>query len=243
MKLDRQRVVVIGGSSGIGLGITRALAANGARLILTGRTARTLEAAKAAHPNVEAVAAFDFTDEWAVETFFASTGPIDHLVLVAAGSPRTRPFLEKGALSDIGDYLQQKLWGVLYTAHHGIPRIRRGGSIVFFIGGAGRRAIPGTAPLAVVNTATVGLAKTVAAEIKPTRVNVVCPGVVDTGCWDYMGEPGKRAFLDSCASGNPLGRLGTPDDVAEAVLFLLGSDYVNGVVLDVVGGETVDFMH
>ena len=87
------------------------------------------------------------------------------------------------------------------------------------------------------------MAKNLVVEIKPKRANVIYLGVVNTEAWDYMGEKEKKDFFNMCASGNPLDRIATPEDVAKAVLFLLTCEYINGIVLDVIGGETVEFMH
>jgi NAD(P)-dependent dehydrogenase (short-subunit alcohol dehydrogenase family) len=243
MLLNERRIVIIGGSSGIGAGITNLLSENGADLIITGRNQAKLEKIKLENQNIKEIAKFDFTDENSVKTFFDSIDEFNDLIIVAAGSPKTGLFLNDDSISNIKDYINQKLWGVIYTAYYGIPKIRKNGSIIFFIGGAGRRAFPECTPLAIVNTAIVGFAKTLAVEIKPKRINVVCPGVVATDAWNYMREDERKKFFDMCAANNPLGRLGTPVDIAKAVLFLLTSDYINGVVLDILGGETIDFMH
>lgn len=243
MFLTNRKIVIVGGSSGAGAAITDFLSENGAELIITGRNKAALEKVKSENQNVKSIAQFDFTDEKAVKSFFDSIGEFDDLIIVAAGSPKTGPFLDGGSLSNIDDYINQKLRGVIYTAYYGIPKLKPKGSVIFFNGQAGKKAISGCTPLAIVNNAIVGLAKTLAVEVKPKRVNVVCLGVADTGAWNYMPEDERTAFFNICANGNPLGRIGTSEDVARAVLFLLTADYINGIVLDVTGGETVDFMH
>jgi NAD(P)-dependent dehydrogenase (short-subunit alcohol dehydrogenase family) len=243
MGLHGRTIAVIGGNSGIGLGVTNLLSEQGANLIVTGRNKEKLEKVKSENKNVTSTASFDFTDETSVKTFFNAIDELDDLIIVAAGSPKTGPFLDDGSLSNIDGYINQKLWGVIYTAYYGVPKVKSNGSIIFFIGGAGRRAFAGCTPLAIVNTAIVGFAKTLAVEVKPKRINVVCPGVVATDAWNYMPDDEREEFYKASASGNPLGRLGTPEDSAQAVLFLLTARYINGIVLDVVGGETIDFMH
>lgn len=239
--IEGRKIVIIGGSSGIGAAITKLLSQKGAKLTITGRNKKKLQDIEKETQNDIHIENFDFTDEKSVKEFFSTIDEIDDLIIVAAGSPKTGNFLEDGSLRNIHDYIQQKLWGVIYSAYYGLPKVK--GSVIFFIGGAGRRAFSGCTPLAVVNTAIVGLAKTIAVEIKPKRVNVVCPGTVKTDAWNYMEKEEREEFFKSCESGNPLGRLGTPEDNAQAVLFLLSTTYLNGIVLDVVGGETIDFMH
>jgi len=241
MSLKDQRIVVVGGSSGIGLETTRILANQGAQLIITGRNQERLEAAEKSIPNVIRTACLDFTDGVAMKGFFNTTGEIDHLVLVAGGVPLTGAFLHTD-VSRMEDYFTQKFWGVVRTAHAGIPVVKPKGSITFFIGRAGRSALSGWAGVSAVNMAIIGIAKTIALEVAPKRVNVIAPALIDTPVYDYMSEEERRSYYAEAASKVPVGRIGTSEDVAQCVLFLLACEFVNGVVLDVNGGGTITNM-
>lgn len=238
MLLKNQKIIVIGGSRGIGIEITRALGKHGAKLIITGRNQEALEAAKTSIPNIIRTACFDFADEMAVKQFFKTVNEVDHLLLVAGGAPLEGEFLNTD-ISKIEGYFTQKFWGVVRTAQCGIPVVKPKGSITFFIGRAGRAALSGWSAVAAVNMAIVGLAKTIALEIAPKRVNVIAPGLIDTHVYDSMSAGKRQTYYSDTASNIPAGRIGKPEDVAQCVELLLTCDYVNGIVLDVNGGGTI----
>jgi NAD(P)-dependent dehydrogenase (short-subunit alcohol dehydrogenase family) len=242
MTLNDQTIVVIGGSSGIGEATTKLLSENGATLIVTSRTQAALDKVRSENSGVEATACFDFGDEDAVKAFFDGIEAIDHLVIVAAGYPGMAAVSDPDFVSQVREYFDQKFWGVVYVAKHGIPKVKRGGSVVFFVGEAGRNSYAGCSPVAAVNNAITGMAKTLAAEIAPTRVNVLCPGLIDTPVYDGLSEKERADMYAKNAAENPVGRMGTPEDIASGVLFLIMNGYVNGTVLDISGGQTIDKM-
>jgi NAD(P)-dependent dehydrogenase (short-subunit alcohol dehydrogenase family) len=131
---------------------------------------------------------------------------------------------------------ENKFWGHFHSARHAVPNLRKDGSITFFIGGACRAAIPGTSGLAAVNGAIMAMAYTLAKELAPLRVNAISPGPVDTPAYDLMPKEGKQAFFDQMARVLPVKRIGKPEELARAVLFLVGNDFVTGAVIDIDGG-------
>jgi NAD(P)-dependent dehydrogenase (short-subunit alcohol dehydrogenase family) len=131
MLLKGQKIIVIGGSRGIGLEITRALSNHGAKLIITGRSQQELEAAKTNIPNIIRTTCFDFANEMAVKQFFETVNEVDHLLLVAGSAPLEGEFL-KTDISKIEGYFAQKFWGVVRTARSGIPMVKPKRSITFF---------------------------------------------------------------------------------------------------------------
>jgi NAD(P)-dependent dehydrogenase (short-subunit alcohol dehydrogenase family) len=117
------------------------------------------------------------------------------------------------------------------------PQMNSGGSFVLFSGVNAFKVNVGYLGVAITNGAVDFLTRSLAVELAPLRVNAISPGVIDTGAWDTMGEDGKRAYFEHISGSNPAGRIGTPDDVADAVLFAMTNSFLTGVTLKVDGGE------
>ena len=235
MSLKGQKIIVVGGSSGMGLAIAQALVRENATVVIASRSREKLEAAKARIEGEVETASLDFTDETAVKEFFETRGKIDHLVLAAAGPPAWGKFLEidPAALRRAFD---TKFWGYFNCARNVVSRLREDGSMTFLTGGASRTAIPGTAGLAAVNGAIACMAYTLAKELAPLRVNVISPGLIDTPAYDWMSETEKQAFFEQMGGGLPVKRIGQSHEIAEAVLLLIRNGFITGAVLDVDGG-------
>lgn len=234
MDLKDKRVVVIGGSSGMGLAVARRAAERGAKVLVASRSVEKLSRAKAEIRGTIGTYPLDVTREEEVERFFSRVGALDHLVTSAAITGMG-PFLETPQ-EKVRALFESKFWGQYRAARHAAPRIAPGGSITFFSGIAGQRPFHGFSAYAAVNGAVEGLCRALALELAPVRVNVVSPGIVDTPAYAGMDEEERRAFLDSVAKRLPAGRVGDPDDAAEAALFLMLSGFTTGTVLSVDGG-------
>ena len=237
MRLDGQVVAVIGGSSGIGLGIAKAAAEAGARVVVAGRTAAKLEAALREIGGAGAVEALelDATDERAVLRFFDAVGAFDHLVATAAAGLPFGPF----AGLDMAAFRQGfdgKFWAFTHALRHALPTLRRDGSVTLVTGAAARAAMPGAAGVAAVNGAIQSMVPVLGRELAPLRVNALSPGVVDTPVWSGMSGEARQAMYRQAAERLPVGRIGTPADLGEAALFLMTNGYTTGIVLDVDGG-------
>lgn len=236
MTLADQRIVITGGTSGIGLAAARALAAQGARLVVASRSPERLAAAAAElGPDAEAVP-LDVTDEAAVDAFFEQVGPFDHLVTTAGEQALDAPVLQLDTavarrLFDV------KYWGQYHAARHGAPRLRPGGSITLFSAWLARKPTAGFPTYAAIDGAIESLARVLALEIAPLRVNVVSPGVIDTPLYDNLPADLRRDVLAGVAAELPVKRIGTPEDVAKAVLYLIGNGFSTGAVVDVDGGH------
>ncbi len=235
MNFKGQKIVVVGGSSGMGLATTRALAREDATVVIASRSGDKLEAAKAAITGKVETASLDFTDESAVNKFFEALGKFDHLVLAAAGPPAWGNFLELDPAA-LRRAFDTKFWGYFNCARHAVPHLRKDGSITFLTGGASRTALPGTSGLAAVNGAITCMAHTLAKELAPLRVNVVSPGLIDTPAYDWMPGDEKQAFFEKMGKGLPVKRIGQPHEIADAVLLLISNGFMTGVVMDVDGG-------
>lgn len=117
------------------------------------------------------------------------------------------------------------------------PHIKTGGSLVLFSGVHAFKLNVGYLGVGITNGAVDFLTRWLVVEVAPIRVNAVSPGVIDTGAWDPLGDEGKREYFKHIADGNPVGRIGTPDDIAGAVLFAMTNTFMTGMTLKVDGGE------
>lgn len=234
MAFRGQTVVVIGGSSGMGRAIAGACQARGARVVVVGRNPQRLESVRSEFGSgIETVQA-DAADREAMERLFAGLGGLDHLVVTAADLT-FKPFLELEA-HDIQRMIDSKLWGPINACQKAARHLNRGGSITLFSGLAAYKPAPGASIIAALNAGLEGLAKTLALELAPIRVNVISPGIVDTPVWSGMGDSERAKLYDSVAKTLPVGRVGSPEDLAQAALFLMTSHFVTGTVIHADGG-------
>jgi NAD(P)-dependent dehydrogenase (short-subunit alcohol dehydrogenase family) len=228
-------VVITGGTSGIGLATAREVIGRGGNVILMGRTSERLTAARKALGSTASTVQVDVTDEDALKTAFANIDRIDHLVTAAAGTLR-------GRVVDLDtrharQLFESKFWGQHHCLKYAAPRMAADGSVVLFSGWVSRKPAVEMSTLAAINSATEALARTMALELAPVRVNAITPGQIDTPLWrSRLSETEVRAHFDRVASALPVGRVGTADDVAHAVLFLMTNGFMTGAVLDIDGG-------
>jgi NAD(P)-dependent dehydrogenase (short-subunit alcohol dehydrogenase family) len=233
--LTGNKIVVIGGSSGMGLATAKRLGLEGAHVVIASRSEKKLKAALSEIEGKAEARSLDFTDEKGVRSFFEWVGRFDHLVLMGAGLPAWGKFLEIQTAA-LESAFKTKFWGYFYCAKYAVPYLRENGSILFTMGGAARSAIPGTAGVAAVNGAIMCMAFTLAKELAPIRVNILSPGLVDTPAYNWMSEEEKQGFFKRMSGNTPVGRVGKPDEIAEAAYYLLTNRYTTGAVLDVDGG-------
>lgn len=230
-----QRVVVIGGSAGIGLATARLAAEYGASVVVTSRSQERLDAALAQLPDSASGHIIDVTSEESVERLFAQLGELDHLVYTA-GEP-LRPFPIDGLdLDDARLFLETRLWGAVAAVKHAHARIRPGGSISLTSGSASARPQAGWLVGAGICSAMEAIARTLAVELAPIRVNAFAPGIVRTELWHGIPAADREAMFEATAQQLPVGRIGTPDDVALTVVYLMADGYVTGTVAELNGG-------
>lgn len=185
-------------------------------------------------PNARA-ASVDSTSRSVLAAFFLGLGVFDHLVLCVSGGKGAGGFAGLD-LDQLRAGFEAKFWAQVETAQASLATLRPGGSITFVTAISARRANPGTVGLAAINGALEAMVPSLALELKPTRVNAVSPGVIDTSWWDRVPAEQRQAIFETSASTAPAGRVGKPEDVAEAILFLVKSSFVTGSVLEVDGG-------
>ena len=227
--LAGQDLLIVGGGSGIARALAADAVAEGATVTLAGRDPQRL--APVAAPTCAATARIDLTDEGSIAAFAATSGPLDHVVSLAA-APANGPVaeLDRDAVHTAFD---AKVVGPLLLAKHLAPLVR--GSFLLFSGVAAWRPAPGRSVMATTNGAVAFLAEALAVELAPVRVNALSPGIVASGQWDRLGD-GKDAFLAATAATNPARRTGTPAQLSAAARSLLTNPFVTGTTLHVDGG-------
>ncbi len=230
----KERVVVIGGSSGMGLSIAKAAHENGFDVLIASRSKEKLDRAKRQIGNIT-TQVLDATKEKEVARFFASLDGLDHLVISAADF-MMGPFL-KTSLEQARSFFESKFWGQYCAAKYAVPKIRKGGSVTFFCGYAAQKPMMDFAVGCAINAAIEGLTRALALELGPLRVNAIAPGTIETPVWDIVPKKEREAHFKQTAQKLPLKRIGQPEDIAQGVLFLMQCGFITGKVLYIDGGE------
>jgi NAD(P)-dependent dehydrogenase (short-subunit alcohol dehydrogenase family) len=228
---DNGAVVVIGGTSGIGMATAQHYADRGFDVVVTSRSAeRADEAAATIGGNTRGVA-MDLSQPEAIAARLADVGAVRYLVIAAI--ERDENTVRDYDVARATHLITLKLVGYTEVVHTLLPRMVEGGSIVLFGGLARDRPYPGSTNVTTVNGGVTGLVRTMAVELAPLRVNAIHPAVVgDTPYW--QGKP--DGVLDALISRTPIGRLITTDEIVDATRFLLENGAVNGTNLSVDGG-------
>lgn len=234
-----KKVVVVGGSSGIGLGVAAAALEKGAGVVIVGRSPEKLEAAEkslAAGNRVTTVAA-DMAKEGEITRMFEAVGAFDHLVSTAGGPPAEARISEVD-VEIVRRFIDDKLIGNILVAKHAVHQLQPGGSITFTSGiNKDKPPVPGGSVVAAIAGSFSYLAHALALELGPTRVNVVSPGWVDTPLFAALAGDGAVGYLDGMAASVPAGRVATPADIAPAYIFAMESDFTTGETIHVDGGQ------
>ena len=235
MSLKEKKVVIIGGSSGMGLASAKAAAAEGAYVLIAGRSQEKLRRALDEIEGEADAHTLDVTQEEAVKDFFVRLGAFDHLVTTAA-TGAVGAFLELEP-ADVRGVFESKFWGQYLAARYGATGIRQGGSITMFAGVASEKPLPGLVAYAAVNGAIESLCRTLAVELAPLRVNVISPGIVMTPAYAGMPSGEREAMFEEIGAKLPVRRTGRPEDIAKTVLYLMQNGYTTGTVIHVDGGH------
>ncbi len=228
--LQGKRVLVVGGSAGIGKATAAAALAEGAAVVIASHVEAQLEQARAELGGTVETCVFDVRDPRAIDYCLAQVGALDHLVITAA-EVAAMPFVETDP-DEARKILDVKFWGPFNAVQAALPYLREGGSVTLCSGITASRPVRGLSVVAAANGAVEAFTRALALEICPLRVNAVSPGSVDT---HELDEERRRALANSL----PVRRVGEAADVAAAVLFLMQNPYVTGTVLHIDGGKLI----
>ncbi|MGJ4858983.1 SDR family oxidoreductase [Labrys sp. La1] len=237
--LTGQKIIVVGGSSGIGLGVAKASLESGAEVLIVGRSPGRLQAAERSLDAGRRVRSFaaDMTDEAGLARLFQEAGAFDHLVSTAGTPPPGDP-IGRTDMETVRCFVDNKLIGAVMLAKHAVATLRRGGSMTFTSGiNKDRPPVPGGAVVSAIAGSFGFFARALALELAPTRVNIVSPGWVDTPMWDEIVGEAKSDFFAGMAGRLPVGRIAKPADIAPAYLYLMESAFTTGETIHIDGGQ------
>ncbi|AKM03962.1 SDR family oxidoreductase [Burkholderia pyrrocinia] len=235
MKLNDQKVLVVGGSSGIGEATARAFAECGASVTIASRDAAKLTASADRIGYGVRTGVMDITEDASVRAFLDSAGEFDHVVVSAAQTP-TGP-VRGLELADAYAAMNSKFWGAYRVAR--AVRIRQGGSLTFVSGFLSVRPSKTSVLQGAINAALESLARGLALELSPVRVNTVSPGLIATPLWSKIDAQTRDRMYEGAAARLPAGRVGQPEDVANAILYLASTPYATGSTVLVDGGGAI----
>jgi NAD(P)-dependent dehydrogenase (short-subunit alcohol dehydrogenase family) len=238
MTLKDKRIVILGGTSGIGLATAQAAAQDGAAIVVASSRQRSVDNALATLPAGTEGRALDLSNEEAVRGLFDRIGAFDHLVFTAGET------LQLGELADTSlDQARQafnlRFWGAFAAAKYAAKLIRPGGSIVLTTGIASLRPRKGWTVAASICGAMDALTRALAIELAPIRVNAVSPGVVRTALWSNMSEADRDAMYRDIGAALPVGRVGEAPDIAQTYVYLMREGFGTGQVIVVDGGTVL----
>ncbi|MFE9556316.1 SDR family oxidoreductase [Streptomyces sp. NPDC006692] len=235
MSLAGKRVVLLGGSSGIGFSVAELAAAEGAQVVIASSSQDKVDRALKRLPDDAQGFRLNVTDEDEVRQFFAELGEFDHLVYTA-GDPLQIKSFDETDVAQAQEFFKVRYWGAFTAARHGAGHIRKGGSIVLSSGSAGARPAKGWMVAASITSASEALGRALAVELGPIRVNVVRPGPTRTELWDGS-VPEPEELYQALGDKLLVGRVGQVSEVAQTYVYLMNNGFSTGSVVTVDGGH------
>ncbi|KAJ1305395.1 hypothetical protein OPQ81_000410 [Rhizoctonia solani] len=247
--LKSKKVLVIGGSSGIGRSVAAASLSNGASVVISSSSQQKVDAAverlKQGSQGVAGVTvkgrAFDLKDFEALKAFLTEEGPFDHLAITAGSLPGRLQFPEEEISEGFKSEFDVRYYAIITAAQniHRNKLINPGGSIILTIGVSQYRPPPGWGLASGMTGALEASTRGLAVDLKPIRVNTIAPGLVNTEILDSLSLETKQELLEVRGKTLLVGHVGTPDELAEAYIFAMKCTYLTGQVILVDGGQVL----
>ncbi len=236
--LKGKKVVIIGGSSGIGLATAKSVTAKGGNVIIVSSNQQRIDKGLQEIGGQSLGYAIDVTNEMQVKELFEKIGSFDHLIFTA-GENLILSNVEDTGLEDARNYFNIRYWGAFTAVKYASPFINATGSIVLTSGIASNRPNKGWALGASICAAMEGFTRALAMELAPIRVNIVSPGVVKTALWGNMSDSDREQMYDTIGNALPVKRVGEAEDIAKTFVYLLEQEYATGQTLIIDGGTSL----
>lgn len=233
MKLKNHKVVIIGGSSGIGLATAKAALDEGANVVIASRSKEKLENANRQLGQKALIYTVDLADRISLEKLFQEVGELNHL-FISAAEPKSG-LLMNTSVEDIRPHFDARFWGTYLATQLAAQCMAKDGSITYMSGNAAVKGMAGSSVGSASVAAVEAFARCVAVELAPIRVNVIRAGLIDTPLLDRYGD-NRQKIIDSYARRMPLKRVGSAEEVAEAAIYLMKNSYTTGVIIQIDGG-------
>jgi NAD(P)-dependent dehydrogenase (short-subunit alcohol dehydrogenase family) len=232
MTFQHKKIVIAGGTSGIGLATALRFQKMGGAVTVTGRNMERLSAAEKIGLRTAAV---DSRDRKALDRLFSEHGKVDHLVIAPGGNKGMGEFNQL-SLEELKEAFAAKFWPQLETLQAALPFLAAGSSVTLITAISSMARLPGTAGLAAINGALELMVPILAKELKPVRINAVSPGLVDTSWWDFIPKENRQEAFAGFTANIPVGRVAQPEEIADVIVFLAGNEYMTGEVIGCDGG-------
>lgn len=235
INLGGTRVLVVGGSAGIGLATARLASELGAEVTIASRSRERLAQVVNSLGNSLAAREVDVTSDASVQALFADGTEWDHVIVT--GSQVTIQPVKALPIDTAKAAFDSKFWGFYRVAK--FANIKPRGSLSVLTGFLGTRPAAGRALMGAINAALDNLVKGLALELKPVRVNAVSPGMTNSTMWADMADDARSAMFAKAASTYPAGRIGEPDEIARQLLLLAATGFATGSVVLLDGGASI----
>jgi NAD(P)-dependent dehydrogenase (short-subunit alcohol dehydrogenase family) len=236
--LKGQRVIILGGSSGLGLATAIAAAEEGAEVVIVSGNQQRINDALAKLPQGTEGHAVDLSNEQLIKGFFQTAGSFDHLVYTA-GENLVLKDIAGTNIEDARKFFNLRYWGAFAAVKYAAPHIRKGGSINLTGGIASPRPNAGWAVAASICGAMEGFTRAMAVELAPIRVNQVSPGVIRTNLWNSMSAEDREHLYTSVGNALPVKRVGEAEDIAQTFLYMMKQHFATGQIFTIDGGAVL----
>lgn len=236
--LKGKKIIVLGGTSGLGLATAKAAAAEGAKVTIVSSNQQRIDKALQQLPAGNEGYAVDLSQEQNIKSFFDRTGNFDHLVY-SAGENLSLATIAATDIEQARQFFTLRFWGAYAAVKYGAKFINPGGSIGLMGGNANLRPGKGWTIAASICGAMEGLTRALAVELAPVRVNIVTPGVVRTNLWNGMPEADRENYFRTTADSMLVRRIGEAEDIAQSFIYLMKQGYCTGQALVVDGGAVL----